>query len=54
MIGQLLLCFAFVLFCLGTFFGPAPSGGTWGGRFNLVSAGLAAWTLSELLGRWPR
>jgi len=47
----ILLVFAFVFFCIGTFFGPAlPDGTRWYGRFNFVSAGLAAWSLAVLLG----
>jgi hypothetical protein len=46
----ILLVFAFVFFCIGTFYGPnAPAPATWYGRFNVVSAGLAAWVLTEIL-----
>lgn len=52
--STILLVFAFVFFCIGTFFGPwtpaAPA--PWYGRFNFVSAGLAAWSLADLLAKW--
>jgi hypothetical protein len=50
----ILLAFAFVFFVLGSFFYPAAQPGPWWGRFNPVSAGLACWVLTELLGHWPR
>ncbi len=51
MIGTILLVFAFVFFVIGTFFGSVPNDppASWYGRFNFVSAGLAAWVLSILL-----
>lgn len=49
MANTILLVFAFVFFCLGAFWGPYGTGTPWYGRFNLVSAGLACWTLSLLL-----
>jgi hypothetical protein len=52
----ILLAFAFVFFVLGTFVGapagPAPA--PWYGRFNLISAGLACWVFTEILGHWPK
>lgn len=52
MFGTILLVFAFVFFFLGTFFfGPGAPANPWYGRFNFVSAGLAAWVLAELIGR---
>jgi hypothetical protein len=50
MIGTILLVFAFVFFCIGTFQG-AGAATPWYTRFNFVSAGLAAWSLAVLLGR---
>lgn len=50
MLTQILLVFAFVFFCLGTFATPMNPPQPWYARFNLVSAGLAAWSLAELLG----
>lgn len=50
MLTTILLVFAFVFFTLGAFWGPGPTPTPWYGRFNLVSAGLAAWVLSVLLG----
>ena len=50
MIGTILLVFAFVFFCIGTFWNAAPPAGPWYGRFNFISAGLAVWVLSILLG----
>ncbi len=48
----ILLVFAFVFFVLGTFFSTAPATpGTWYGRFNVVSAGLACWVFADLLAR---
>lgn len=52
MLTQILLVFAFVFFCLGTFATPMNPPQPWYARFNLVSAGLAAWSLAELLGHW--
>jgi hypothetical protein len=46
--GQLLLVFACVLFFIGIFTGQQQPASPWYGRFNFVSAGLAAWTLAEL------
>lgn len=51
MLGTILLVFAFVFFAIGTFAGPPASGAPWWGRFNFVSAGLAAWALGDLLAR---
>jgi hypothetical protein len=50
-----LLMFAFVFFCIATFFYPATPQPqpAWYGRFNFVSAGLAACTLAEIIVRWP-
>jgi hypothetical protein len=50
MLSLILLVFAFVFFCIGAFLGPGPNPGPWWGRFNVVSAGLACWVLTELLG----
>jgi hypothetical protein len=52
----ILLAFAFTFFFLGTFaFTPSnPPNTPWYGRFNLVSAGLALWVLTDLLGHWPK
>ena len=53
--NTILLAFAFVFFVLGAFLYPPPNPpGTWWGRFNPVSAGLACWVLTELLHNWPR
>jgi uncharacterized membrane protein len=54
--NTVLLAFAFVFFVLGTFLNPNPAGvsSPWWGRFNPISAGLACWVLTELLGHWPR
>jgi len=49
MLVTILLVFAFVFFVIGTFSGGTP--GPWYGRFNLISAGLAAWVLSEIFTR---
>lgn len=50
MLGTILLVFSFVFFVIGTFIGwPATNPPVWYGRFNFVSAGLAAWVLSILL-----
>jgi hypothetical protein len=49
-----LLAFAFLFFALGTFAFPSATPGPWYGRFNVVSAGLACWVLTEILGHWPR
>lgn len=50
MLGTILLVFSFVFFVIGTFIGwPATNPPAWYGRFNFVSAGLAAWVLSILL-----
>lgn len=52
MVGTILLVFAFVFFCIGTFWGgpyPANPPAPWYGRFSFVSAGLACWVLSVLL-----
>jgi hypothetical protein len=53
--STLLLMFAFVFFVIASFFGPNPATpqSPWYGRFNLVSIGLAAWSLSELVKSWP-
>ena len=48
MIATILLVFAFVFFVIGTFW--APVAGVWYGRFSFMSAGLACWVLSILLG----
>ena len=49
MITTVLLVFAFVLFVIGTFFGPwVVSTNPWPQRFNFVSAGLAFWVASIL------
>jgi hypothetical protein len=47
--GQLLLVLACVLFFIGIFTGQTTPASPWYGRFNFVSAGLCAWTLSLLL-----
>jgi hypothetical protein len=51
--AQILLVFAFVFFCIGTFASrnspPGPGNPAWYVRFNFVSAGLAVWVLSILL-----
>jgi hypothetical protein len=52
MIDLILLVFAFVFFVIGAFWGPytPPQPSPWYGRFNLVSAGLACWVLTLILG----
>lgn len=52
MIVNMLLSFAFVFFMLGTFFsvGSQPPG-TWYGRLNIVSLGLACWVMADLMMR---
>jgi len=47
---NVLLIFAFVLFVIGTFFGPtvAPAPAPWYGRFNFISAGLAFWVATYI------
>jgi hypothetical protein len=50
----ILLAFAFVFFAIGTFRGSQPPTALWYSRFNFVSAGLAAWVLSEFLSHWPK
>lgn len=52
--NTILLAFAFVFFVLGTFAYPAPPNTPWYGRFNLTSAGLACWVLTEIVAHWPR
>jgi hypothetical protein len=54
---NILLDFAFVLFIIGTFYGPYPSpvypeGTPWYSRFglNVVSLGLALWVASLIFG----
>jgi hypothetical protein len=51
-VATILLVFAFVFFCIGTFWGPygGPAPAPWYGRFSFVSAGLACLTLMMLLG----
>jgi hypothetical protein len=51
----ILLAFAFVFFVIGAFWGyPGASNGPFWGRFDPVSAGLAFWVLTEILGHWPK
>jgi hypothetical protein len=52
--NTILLAFAFVFFVIGTFLGSVPAPAPWYSRFNFVSAGLACWVLTDLLGHWPR
>lgn len=56
--GLILLVFAFVFFCIGIFAVRNPNNSPetvpWHSRFSFVSAGLAAWTLAELISRWPK
>lgn len=44
MITMILLVFAFVCFALAAFWNPSPP------RINLIAAGLAFWSLAELIG----
>ena len=44
MITTILLVFAFVCFTLAALWNPGPP------RVNLIAAGLAFWSLAELLG----
>lgn len=45
-----LYVFAFVLFVIGTFFGPhiPPAPAPWYGRFSFISAGLACWVATYI------
>ncbi len=51
MLSTILLVFAFVFFCIATFWpfaGPSAPGSLWG-RFNPIAAGLAFWVLTLLI-----
>jgi hypothetical protein len=50
MLGTILMVFAFVYFCIGTVAGY-DAAVPWPRRFNFISAGLAAWSLAELLAK---
>lgn len=50
MISTILLVFAFVFFVIGSFWGPGPAPAPWYSRFSFISAGLACWVLSVLIG----
>jgi len=50
----ILLAFAFVFFVLGSFWYPGAQPGPWYGRYNPVSAGLAAWVATEIFRYWPK
>jgi hypothetical protein len=50
MLTLILLVFAFVFFCIATWMPPDPAPARWS---RLISAGLAAWVLAELVNRAP-
>lgn len=50
MISIILLVFAFVFFCIATWMPPEPNPSRWS---RLISAGLAAWVLADILSRAP-
>ena len=50
MLALILLVFAFVFFCIATWMPPDPAPARWS---RLISAGLAAWVLAELIARAP-
>jgi len=52
MLGEILLVFAFVFFCIAAFWGftGQPNPGPFWGRFNPIAAGLACWVLVTLIG----
>jgi len=51
----ILLVFAFVFFCIAAFLnvGAVPAPAPWYGRFHFGWAGLAAWSLADLIAKFP-